>query len=354
MIQVENEIGMLTEAREYTNAANLAFSQKVPDRLMDYLKANKNKLVPEFLKMWEKNGFLTTGTWEEVFGKGLSTDELFQAWHYAVYTNAVAAAGKKEYPVPMFVNAALNYKNVQPGEYPNAGPLPHLMDVWQAGAPKIDFLSPDFYNPYFRNYSDLYSRKNNPFFIPEIRFDANNAAKAFYTFGHYKGVGFSPFSIESTDTPAQEPIAKAYGLLQQLAPVILQNQPLGKVEAVLLDSLNQKQEIVLGNYKLTVKHDHTLSWSPGAKKPNWPETGGIIIQTAASEFIISGTGIVVTFSTVTNNGKTVGILQADEGIYDNGKWIPGRRMNGDQDHQGRHIGISTQQYAIQKVTVYQY
>ena len=124
--------------------------------------------------------------------------------------------------------------------------------------------------------------------------------------------------------------------------------------SVLLDSLNQKQEIVLGNYKLTVKHDHTLSWSPGAKKPNWPETGGIIVQTAANEFIISGTGKVVTFSTVTNNGKTVGILQADESIYEKGKWMPGRRMKGYRDHQGRHIGISTQEYAIQKVTVYKY
>jgi hypothetical protein len=134
----------------------------------------------------------------------------------------------------------------------------------------------------------------------------------------------------------------------------LQNQPFGKVEGVLLDSLNQQQEIVLGNFKLTVKHDHTLSWSPGAKKPNWPETGGIIIQTDADDFIISGTGIVVTFATAINNGKAVGILQADEGIYEKGKWIPGRRMNGDQDHQGRHISISTKEYAIQKVTVYQY
>jgi hypothetical protein len=34
MVQVENEIGMLSEAREYTAAANLAFSEKVPDALM--------------------------------------------------------------------------------------------------------------------------------------------------------------------------------------------------------------------------------------------------------------------------------------------------------------------------------
>jgi beta-galactosidase GanA len=354
MIQVENEIGMLTEAREYTSDANLAFSKPVPDELMGFLAANKEKLVPEFSKVWQKNGFLAKGTWEEVFGKGLGTDEIFQAWQYAVFSNAVAAAGKKEYALPMFVNAALNYKNVQPGEYPSAGPLPHLMDVWMAGAPAVDFMSPDFYNPYFRRFSDDYVRRGNPFFIPEIRSDANNAAKVFYAIGHYKAFGFSPFSIESTTTPLDEPIAKSYALLKQIAPLILEYQPKGKVEAVLLDSLNQKQDVVLGDYKLTVKHDHTLSWSPGAKKPNWPETGGIIIQTAPDEFIIAGTGIVVTFSTLADNGKTVGILQADEGVFEKGKWVPGRRMNGDQDHQGRHIGIDAKEFAIQKVRIYEY
>ena len=133
MVQVENEIGMLTEAREYTEAANPCFHRKVPAELMDYLKKNKNVLVPELTAHWQKNGFLDTGTWEEIFGHGLATDELFQAWQYAEYTNAVAAAGKKVYNIPMYVNTALNYKKNNPGEYPSAGPLPHLMDIWQAG-----------------------------------------------------------------------------------------------------------------------------------------------------------------------------------------------------------------------------
>ena len=267
MVQVENEIGMLTEAREYTDAANLALKNKVPDALMNYLKKNKNDLVPELQAIWQKSGFAEAGTWEEVFGKGLSTDEIFQAWQYAVYTNAVAEAGKKEYPIPMYVNAALNYKNVNPGQYPSAGPLPHLMDVWQAGAPAIDILSPDFYNPYFRHYSDLYSRRNNPFFIPEIRSEPDNAAKVFLAVGHYKAIGFSPFSIESVTAPLEEPIAKSYNLLEQLSPLVLEYQGRGKIEGILLDSTSQKQELTMGNYKLTVSHEYTLGWSPGSKNP---------------------------------------------------------------------------------------
>ncbi len=353
MVQVENEIGMLTEAREYTDAANLAFNSKVPDALMHYLIKNKNDLVPELLTVWQKSGFATRGTWEEVFGKGLATDEIFQAWQYAVYTNAVAEAGKKEYPLPMYVNGALNYKNVNPGQYPSAGPLPHLMDIWQAGAPEIDILSPDFYNPYFKQYADLYSRRNNPFFIPEIRSEPNNAAKVFFAMGHYKAIGFSPFSIESASVPTEEPIAKSYALLEQLSPVILENQVRGKTAGVLLDSAIQKQELTMGNYKLTVSHEYALGWSPGSKNPGWPESGGLIIQTDSNEFLIAGTGIVVTFASV-NEQLSVGILRADEGAYVNGLWLPGRRMNGDQDHQGRHIRIPVHEFSIQRVKVYAY
>jgi beta-galactosidase GanA len=354
MVQVENEIGMLTEAREYTADANKAFNNEVPKELMDYLIVNKDSIVPELKEHWKKTNFATKGNWENVFGKSLATDELFQAWYYAKYTNAVAEAGKKEFRVSMYVNAALNYRNVQPGQYPSAGPLPHLMDIWQAAAPAIDFLSPDFYNPYFKHYCDLYTRRNNPLFIPEIRFEPSNAAKVFYAIGHSQAMGFSPFSIESTEHPEGEPIAKSYSILSQLSPEILKYSGTGKMDGVLLDTSTKKQEIVLGNYKLTVSHDYTLGWSPEAKNPDWPMSGAIIIQENENNFIVAGTGVVVTFTINNTNNKSAGILQAEEGIYKNGKWIPGRRMNGDQDHQGRHVRIPVGEWGIQKVKLYKY
>jgi len=354
MVQVENEIGMLTEAREYTAEANKVFNNEVPKELLDYLIANKDSLVPELKEHWSKTNFATKGNWETIFGKSLATDELFQAWYYAKYTNTIAAAGKKIYPLPMYVNAALNYRNVLPGQYPSAGPLPHLMDIWHAAAPAIDILSPDFYNPYFKHYCDLYTRRNNPLFIPEIRFEPSDAAKVFYAIGHYQAIGFSPFSIESTEHPEEEPIGKAYSILSQLSPEILKYRGTGKMDGVLLDTSNKKQEIILGNYTLTVSHDYTLGWSPEAKNPDWPMTGAIIIQTDENDFIIAGTGVVITFTVNNASNKSVGILQADEGIYKDGKWIPGRRMNGDQDHQGRHIRIPVGDWNIQKVKLYQY
>jgi beta-galactosidase GanA len=354
MIQVENEIGMLTEAREHTPEADAAFNNDVPKELMNYLVANKDLLVPELKAHWSITNFTTTGNWETVFGKSLATDELFQAWFYAKYTNAVAEAGKKIYPLPMYVNTALNYRNVSPGQYPSAGPLPHIMDIWQAAAPSINVLCPDFYNPYFKHYCDLYTRRNNPLFIPEIKFEASDGAKVFYAIGHYQAFGFSPFSIESTEHPEDEPIGKSYSILSQLSPEILKYSGTGKMEGVLLDTSNKKQELILGKYKLTISHEYTLGWSPDASKPDWPMSGAIIIQEDENDFIIAGTGVVVTFAVNDSVNISAGILQSDEGKYVNGEWIAGRRMNGDQDHQGRHIRIPVGEWNIQKVKLYQY
>ncbi|SDH17820.1 GH35 family beta-galactosidase [Chitinophaga filiformis] len=353
MVQVENEIGMLPEPREHTPAANTAYSGQVPAALMDYLVKHKDSIVPELKAHWSYSGYRTSGTWEQVFGKRMATEELFQAWYYAQYANTVAHEGKAEYALPMFVNCALNHRNVDPGVYPSGGPLPHLLDIWQAGAPAIDILSPDFYNPRFRYYNDLYIRRNNPLFIPEIRFEPSDGAKALYAVGHYQAIGFSPFSIESTKKPEEETVAKSYDLLRQLAPAILSYQGTGRMEGVLLDTTMLRTEITSGDYILSVAHDGTLGWS-GVPREKWPEAGGIIIRTGDDEFIVAGTGIVITAATTDTTAPFVGILSAEEGVYNNGKWVPGRRLNGDQTHQGRHIRIAMEDWGIQRVKLYRY
>ena len=91
----------------------------------------------------------TAGTWAELFGEGDAAEEVFTAWHFARFADQLARAGKAEYPLPMYVNVALNRPGRLPGEYPSGGPLPHLLDVWKAGAPAVDFIAPDIYFPNF-------------------------------------------------------------------------------------------------------------------------------------------------------------------------------------------------------------
>lgn len=109
-----------------------------------------------------------------------------------------------------------------------------------------------------------------------------------------------------------------------------------------------------GEYNFIVKHDYTLGWSPKAKDDEWPQTGGIIIQTAADEFTVAGTGIVITFlSKLADKGKT-GILNIEDGLYKNDQWAPKRTMNGDHSHQGRHLRFPVGDFGIQKLKLYQY
>src|SRR5690606_18979845 len=82
-------------------------------------------------------------------GPDLAADERAMASAYARYVEAVAAAGKREYPLPMFVNGAQGRPGVAPGDYPSGGPLAHLAKPWREEAPSIDFLAPDIYFPNF-------------------------------------------------------------------------------------------------------------------------------------------------------------------------------------------------------------
>jgi hypothetical protein len=353
MIQVENEIGMLPDARDHSAPANEAFRKPVPEKLLNYLQANKVFLLPEVKNLWEQNGFRTSGTWEEVFGRSLATDEVFMAWHFGVYVDEIAKAAKEVYNLPMFVNAALNRPGRKPGEYPSAGPLPHVMDIWKAAAPSIDFLSPDFYNPDFRHWTDLYTRLSNPLFIPEHRFEAGVEAKAFYAVGHHNAIGFSPFSIESTAKPEEEPLGKAYDIIEQLSGEIGKAQKNGTINGVMLNKDSSSIKINLGNYSMTVSHDYTLGWSPKAKDSIWPLTGGMIISASGDEFYVGGTGLVITFKPI-KEGLQAGILRVEEGKFEHGIWKPLRRLNGDQDHQGRHVRIPANEYGIQKFKLYQY
>nr|MBU3861291.1 DUF5597 domain-containing protein [Flavobacterium sp. MC2016-06] len=354
MIQVENEIGMLPTARDYHPLANEAFQKEVPKELLQYLQKNKEKLVPEFLELWKKNGFKTSGNWETVFGKGLQTDEIFMAWYFSKFTNKVTKAGKDAYGIPMYVNAALNAPEKKPGQYPSAGPLPHVMDVWKAAGNNIDFLAPDFYNPNFKHWNDLFTRQGDPLFIPEHKFDVTAPFKGLYAIGHYEAIGFSPFSIESVEDGKKEPLGKIYDLVKQLTPTIEQYKGVNKIEGVLLDKENAVQIIKLGNYEFTFKHDYTLNWSDGAKEATWPMSSAIIIEIAPDEFYIAGSGIVVTFKPLKNDTLNAGILKVDQGKFDNDVWRTIRHFNGDQTHQGRHVRISVGDYEIQKIKLYTY
>ena len=355
MVQVENEIGMIPDSRDRSAIAEKLFKESVPTELMNYLGEHKETLIPEFRAQWAAAGFKTRGTWEEVFGPGTKTDEIFMAWYFARYTNQVAQRGAAEYKLPMYVNAALIRPGHQPGQYPSAGPLPHLMDVWRAGAPQIDFLSPDIYFANFAEWARKYQQSGNPLFIPEAAPNSSCAVNAFYAIGQHDAIGFSPFAIESVEEPVSKLLAASYDVLKQLAPLILERQGKKAMAGVLPEGAEQRapQKVRLGGYALNVTYERFASSAQNTQTPD-AISGGLVISVGPDEFIFAGTGLVITLETETPSDVIVGILSAQEGKYVNGQWAPGRWLNGDQTHQGRHVRLVPGKFDIQRVKLYRY
>ena len=350
MVQVENEIGMIPDSRDRSTVANQLFSERVPAELMNYLSERKEQLIPEFRTAWAANGFKTSGTWEEVFGKGPATDEVFMAWYFARYVDRVTEVGKKEYSLPMFVNAALIRPGHMPGQYPSAGPLPHLIDIWRAGAPKIDFFSPDIYFQNFAEWVRKYDRSGNAVFIPEAMPGSVDAVNAMYAIGQHNAIGFSPFSIDSLDEETTNAVTASYDLLNQLTPLILNHQGKGTMAGLLPEGPEQRQpqHLRLGNHTLYVTFDRPTAQNTSVL------SGGLVIAIAPDEYVFAGTGLTVTFEAAGGGDPIVGLLSVDEGKYVNGQWVVTRRLNGDQTHQGRHLRLPAGKFGIQRIKLYRY
>ncbi|HEY4368780.1 MAG TPA: DUF5597 domain-containing protein [Steroidobacteraceae bacterium] len=359
MVQVENEIGMLPVAREYGAEANRLFADRVPSELMKHLTATRSN-ASELHRLWDEQGGKNEGTWTEVFGEGDAAAEVFTAWHYARFAETLAVAGKAAYSLPMYINAALNRTGKTPGEYPSGGPLPHLLDAWKAGAPSIDLLAPDIYFPNFVDLAQRFRRPDNALFIPE----ANNAdkaavpANAFYAFGKLDAIGFGPFAIESIGELQPNPLAEAYAILKQLSPAILAAQGTGRMSGFKPRVLEDETVIdtpvteVIGNYRFTVTFVDTQSPKSAQRTASH---GGLIIQVGAEDYLVAGRGMIVTVKPVGAGPPLAGIDNAWEGTFDSqGRWVPGRLLNGDQTHQGRHLRLAPQRFQIQRVRFYRY
>jgi hypothetical protein len=362
MVQVENEIGMIPTARDHSAEADHAFASSVPAELVRYLAAHEDDLAPEMRALWLAAGGRSSGTWSEVFGSGPAGEEVFMAWHFARYAEAVAAAGKKEYPLPMFVNAALVRPGHQPGQYPSGGPLPHLADVWRAGAPSLDFLSPDIYFRNFTEWARRYERPGNPLFIPEAMRSPEASVNALYAFGALDAIGFSPFGIESIGEGAGSLLKASYSLVAQLEPLILSVQGQGKMAGLLSEGPEQRQpqQVRLGDYVLLATFEQGTRPSladgvpaAGAPPAAAPPSGGLVIATGPGELVIAGTAVTVTFAP-TAPGRQAGILSAEEGRFVDGQWENVRWLGGDETHQGRHIRLEPGRFSIQRVRLYLY
>ena len=202
----------------------------------------------------------------------------------------------------------------------------------------------------------------NPLYIPEtsgLKGDFNSI-KAFCNYG---ALGFSPFGIDSySRASGSEDLACMYDVLDKVSPLILSKRPQEEMVAVMPDSIRHKYTVSIGQYNV----EYSLSDFRRDDNGNRTKGYGVIIQIGVDEFLVIGKNIKMEFSKVNRKEReVVGIVSAEEGIYDKGEWKAGRRMNGDEimlDYgfsasykKGRSgNGVRFHGLSMQKVKLYTY
>ena len=324
MIQVENETGVLDTSRDQSPAAQKAFTQQVPEELLNYLRQHDGEKTEELKQMMQHVGNRTAGTWQEMFGYG--ADEVFMAWHIARYVNYVVKAGKQVYPLPMYANAWLdpNFYQSLKHDYPCGGPLSKMMNIWRAAAPDVDLLAPDIYLDDFKRVCALFTFASNPLFIPETNPDIRSSANVYYALGQYNAICYSPFAIDGFNDENAQALSESYGSLAGFLPFWAKYS--GKGRNIGFTSTPSGREMFdLGDYRIEVIYHQQRDIGKSV-----PGSCGLILATAPDEFYVTGRNISVFFHPRDGENTSVEVLSHEEGKFVDGVWQAGRRMNGDE------------------------
>ncbi|MEO7976122.1 DUF5597 domain-containing protein [Flavobacterium sp.] len=328
MMQIENEVGLLGGTRDFSAESTKLFEQQVPGELIKYITHNLTTLKPKISEPYLKNGSKKQGTWEEIFGKSPNTDEIYMAWNYAKYVNKLAKAGKAIHNIPTFVNAwDAAGGNLIPGIWPSGGPNYLMLDIWQAGAPDIDVLANDNYSPTFGLSAKNFVHNKNPLLVPEacaiwMNDTLSAAPKAFFSFGHFKAMGFSPFGIDHPTYHSKHSIKKAYEVLANLAPLIAKAQAEDKINGFMEGDDASPASFQLGDFIFKPNYD--------LQKDSLIKGYGLIIQISEDEFMVSGNACHVGYESADSRQPNSQLLSVEEGKFVKGKWVKKRTINGDE------------------------
>ena len=346
MVQVQNEAGVWGGIRDHRPEADKEFAGKVPGNLVKVLG-------------------LQQGTWSQVFGD--SADETFQAWCIASYIEQIAAAGKAEYPLPLYVNAALRDPfHATPGSYESGAPTDQNIQLYKVAAPSLSVIAPDIYMPEYAKYMktiELYKRFDNPLLIPET---GNSIIYAHYVFAAIGegAIGFAPFGLDLSaysnltegaqafgDKTSQtsgaearlEPFANEYALLAPISARLAEANLNGAVRGGSEDPGEHTQNLDFPRWRVDLSYGLPAFGNWIKPKGNTPPDGGaVLLALGPDEFLVAGHHVRVDFTPKFGqedpSPKKRLFLVVEEGHYDNaGKWQKARIWNGDQTDYGLNL-----------------
>lgn len=342
MVQVENESGAWGSVRDYSPAAQKIFDGPVPAEL----------LKPEVLTELKRPAN-SSGTWQKVFGD--DADEYFHAWSVAKFIGQVAAAGKAEYALPMYVNASLRdpLTNPKATSYESGGPTDNVIPIWKAAAPAIDVECPDIYlsgTEKVMKVIELYKRPDNPLFVPEASSSQVNA-KYLYQVIAQGGIGFSPFGIDANGsgaTPTEmetrlKPFAQEYAMGGPMVRELAKWGFEDKIKAVTEREDHAEQTVDLGDWQAVITFGSGRGNRGGSPQASAPAIGKIMIaKLDANKFVLIGTSCHITFKPLGNNSSRAWqYLKVEQGRFENGAFKLTRVLNGDEtDYGGPRFGAA--------------
>jgi hypothetical protein len=143
-------------------------------------------------------------------------------------------------------------------------------------------------------------------------------------------------------------LGRTYEVLAQIAPVLLANQGQGVIGGALLDTNHPTQKLRVGDYTLNLGIARHYSFPT----PEYP--AGIFIQTGPDEYLVAGRGLTITFTPNTPGDANVSVATAEDGVFVNGRWVAGRRLNGDETLSGKGLRLRGDYYMVQRVKLYRY
>jgi Domain of unknown function (DUF5597)/Beta-galactosidase len=358
MVQVENEVGYVgLGGRDRSAQANRLFAGPVPPQLLAGLRKAGVRLPRRLADSFRPDG----RDWPQAFGD--TADEVFMAWYYARFIEEVTQAGKREYPLPMYMNAQLPAPHERAGDYPSGGPYPLTQPVYRAGAPAIDFYAPDIYWPDFERWVARYQEQGNPVFVPESRLNLA-PYDALYAFGQARAIGFSPFGVDGdlaasrsdarTDGPNDVPrLGDVYQILNELGDRFPAAQAHGQTRGLVLHLTSPRpfQTLALDGYLFRA----TLARSWPTQQPLTADGAMLVMRAAPGEFYVLGCGLAVSFLRDPDvDDQLAGIASIAELAWKGGRWTVAQQMNGDQSDQGRELLMEAHVIHLYRVKLYSY
>ena len=267
---------------------------------------------------------------------------------YARYTNAVAARGRAEFDVPLFVNAWLELpsdydlsETEEPptvalaggrvaGVYPSGGPVRSVVPIWRAVAPAIDVCAPDIYAADFDGVAGGYRRLTGTLLIPEMQRGAKGVAHMFLAVGEHQAALVSPFGADSfPDDIEAAPLRDGYRLLRGVAD-ILASTPNARTRGFMLTEEQWSAAATFDDLRLTITATDPL----GLSTPVYPAYA-VLIETAPGRIVVAARGCAIIADSWGDGG--VGIRSATELDLVDGQWRVRRMLNGDETGSGKAV-----------------